>query len=296
MAHVSISTSLLALTEAYQVPQSIDIHLRGNLVSTPEGIGIEIEAVGDGFPSLEVFGRQSWLGWAGSGVMTALRPLGQAIEYVFTPPGIRDMAMRAEAGEQPNLGPRPDLEEWNATRGVQPFGHTQLDPEATELVGHYIEFALGTNVFAGSLIAGAGQASRATRLGARTRVPAQIRAHNQKGKLVGGAARMAKFGANWRPASLSKAIQRHAGPNATSWVSKSGKTIYENPLTGRQIVVDPAGYFRIFQPKSFGSTKGAYLDMLGKVPSPARVVKGGVVKNIPLTGKELQKATHFIIE
>ena len=36
---------------------SIDIHLRGNLVSTPEGIGIEIEAVGDGFPNLEVFGR-----------------------------------------------------------------------------------------------------------------------------------------------------------------------------------------------------------------------------------------------
>ena len=48
--------------------------------------------------------RQSWLGWAGSGVMTALRPVGQAIGYVFTPPGIRDMALRAEAGEQLNLG------------------------------------------------------------------------------------------------------------------------------------------------------------------------------------------------
>ena len=121
--------------------------------------------------------RQSWLGWAGSGVMTALRPVGQAIGYVFTPPGIRDMALRAEAGEQLNLGPRPDLEGWNATHGVQPFGHTQLDPEATELVGRYIEVALGMNVFAGNLTGasmrvGASQASRATRLGARTRGPA----------------------------------------------------------------------------------------------------------------------------
>ncbi len=106
---------------------------------------------------------------------------------------------------------------------------------------------------------------------------------------------MAKYGHRWQKASLDKAIARHAGPDATSWVTRTGKTIFENPSTGRQVVVDPAGYFRIFQPKAFGSTKGVYLDMLGKVPSPARVVKGGAIKNVPLEGDTLQQATHFIV-
>ena len=111
-----------------------------------------------------------------------------------------------------------------------------------------------------------------------------------------GAARVAKYGHVWQKASLEKAIARHAGTDATSWVSKSGKTIFENPATGRQVVVDSAGYFRIFQPKTIGSTQGTYLDMLGKVPAPARQVKGGAIKNVPLQGEELQRATHFLIE
>jgi len=114
--------------------------------------------------------------------------------------------------------------------------------------------------------------------------------------ITGGAIRVQQFGATWESASLEKAIAVHAGPNATSWVSKTGKIIFENPVTGRQVVVDPAGYFRIFQPKSIGSTKGVYLDMLGKVPSPATFVKGGAIKNVPLTGGPLQQATHFMIK
>jgi hypothetical protein len=93
----------------------------------------------------------------------------------------------------------------------------------------------------------------------------------------------------WQKASLNKAISRHAGPNATSWISKTGKTIFENPATGRQVVVDPAGYFRIFQPKTWGSTKGVYLDMLGNVPNP-RGVQGSLLKSLR------QQMTHFLIE
>ena len=95
---------------------------------------------------------------------------------------------------------------------------------------------------------------------------------------------------------MEKAIARHAGPNATSWRTATGKTIFENPATGRQVLVDDAGYFRIYQPKSFGSQKGLDLDLLGKIPSPARRVKGGAIRNVPLSGGDLQTATHFLIE
>jgi hypothetical protein len=62
------------------------------------------------------------------------------------------------------------------------------------------------------------------------------------------------------------------------------------------VVVDDAGYFRIFQPKTIGSKEGQYLDLLGKVPAPARRVKGGAIKNVPLTGGDLEARTHFLIE
>jgi hypothetical protein len=115
--------------------------------------------------------------------------------------------------------------------------------------------------------------------------------------LTPGAARAAKFGHLWQKAPIDKAIARHAGDNYTSWVTNSGKRIFENPSTGRQIVQDlDGGYFRIFQPNKIGGTKGKYLDMLGKVPAPARRVKSGQIKNDPLTGGDLQQATHFLIE
>jgi filamentous hemagglutinin len=104
---------------------------------------------------------------------------------------------------------------------------------------------------------------------------------------------VAQFGKYWQRVSLDRAIGRHAGPNATSWRTATGKTIYENPQTGRQVVVDDAGYFRIFQPRSIGDVKGRYLDMLGKVPSPATRVKGGAIKNMPLQGGDLNAACTF---
>jgi hypothetical protein len=111
-----------------------------------------------------------------------------------------------------------------------------------------------------------------------------------------GAERVAKYGHRWMKASLDKAISRHAGSNATSWISVTGKKIFENPKTGRQVVVDPAGYFRIWQPKAFGSTEGNYLDLLGKVPTVTRRVKGGAIKHVEMSKDELLQATHFLIE
>ena len=127
-----------------------------------------------------------------------------------------------------------------------------------------------------------------------TKGAGMVRGALSASRMGGGAARIQKYGHLWQEASLEKAIQRHAGSNATSWTSKTGKIIYENPASGRQVVVDPAGYFRIFQPSTFGATKGTYLDMLGKLPAPARYLKGGAIGNVPLSGSELNQATHFL--
>lgn len=79
---------------------------------------------------------------------------------------------------------------------------------------------------------------------------------------------MARYGHLWQRTDLQKAINRHAGPNASSWRTATGKTIYENPLTGRQVVVNDAGYFHIFQPRIIGDVKGQYLDMLARSRHP----------------------------
>jgi hypothetical protein len=109
-----------------------------------------------------------------------------------------------------------------------------------------------------------------------------------------GAERAAKFGKNWQTASLEKAVERFAGPNATSWVTNTGKMIFENPSTGTQVIVDLGGkYFTIFQPTSIGAKTGKYLNMLGKVPAPVRRVKGGALKAVELEGDALKAETHF---
>jgi RHS repeat-associated protein len=117
-----------------------------------------------------------------------------------------------------------------------------------------------------------------------------------KAVLSAGAARAEQYGANWSRASLSKAIERHAGPSATSWVNGE-KIIFENPATGRQVIYDTGGnYFRIYQPRTIGSTKGVYLNLLGRTPAPARYLKGGSIKSVPLQGDPLEEATHFLAD
>jgi RHS repeat-associated protein len=78
------------------------------------------------------------------------------------------------------------------------------------------------------------------------------------------AQRAATWNANWGTADLQDCVDRFAGSNATSWVTGSGKLIYENASTGVQVVVDLGGkYFRIFKPKSFSSLDGDYLTVWG---------------------------------
>jgi hypothetical protein len=121
------------------------------------------------------------------------------------------------------------------------------------------------------------------------------------GSKWGTASKLADNLANrdWPAASIEKAIARHAGENYTSWVTSTGKRIYENPATGRQIVHDlEGGYFRIFQPSAIGSQKGTYLNMLGNELRPARIGNRGV--HNPLlrdVDKRLwQQESHFFVE
>lgn len=114
------------------------------------------------------------------------------------------------------------------------------------------------------------------------------------GPTAGGAARVSAWGEGWPRASLPQAIERHAGSAPRQWNTATGKTIYENPLTGRQVVVDGNGYFRIFQPNAPGSVKGKYLDLEGNIPTEVRRVKSGAQKPVPLEGDLLKQRTHFL--
>jgi hypothetical protein len=148
-----------------------------------------------------------------------------------------------------------------------------------------------TGLAAGALRAGGG-------LLAASEAEAGTAAAAAPSNLAGGGATRAA-GRNWQAASLETAIERHAGPNYTSWTTATGKTIFENPATGRQVVVDQAGgYFRIFQPNSIGSAKGTYLNLIGNDVTPARFMSNSSI-GTPLlrdVDKGLwQQETHFFI-
>jgi RHS repeat-associated protein len=104
---------------------------------------------------------------------------------------------------------------------------------------------------------------------------------------------------SWITASLEKAIREHAGDNYTDWITKTGKRIYENPATGRQIVQDiEGGYFRIFQPKTIGSREGNYLNLIGNESRPARYGPNGI-HSPPLRDVDkglFQQETHFFVQ
>jgi hypothetical protein len=118
---------------------------------------------------------------------------------------------------------------------------------------------------------------------------------------VDGAGLLAKNLATraWPAASVETAIARHAGNNCTTWLTATGKRIFENPQTGRQVVVDlQGGYFRIFQPNAVGSSKGTYLNMLGREVRPARHTPNGIQNPLlrDLDKGMWQQETHFFIE
>lgn len=105
-----------------------------------------------------------------------------------------------------------------------------------------------------------------------------------------------KFAPGWQRASISEAISRHMGSDYRIVISKSGKLIYENKSTGVQIVIDAGnGYFRIFKPSAPGSKDGHYLNLDGEIPAAEIMTKNGL-RRVPLSGGELNKATHFILQ
>ena len=112
-----------------------------------------------------------------------------------------------------------------------------------------------------------------------------------KSALTNNQKRLAKYSKLWQKADLNAAIESQAGPNPATWRTATGKTVYENPATGRQVVVDEAGYFRIYQPST-----GRYFNLTGELPTITRKVKGGALKTLPLVGPEFEAATHFLIE
>ena len=113
-------------------------------------------------------------------------------------------------------------------------------------------------------------------------------------------ARVDEYGENWSPESLAKAIEQHAGPNATKWVSKGGKVIVENPATMRQVVIDPDGrYFTIYDPTTFVNQKIPYLTIDGRIPTVTYRTPNGI-KSTPMKGHNLfpgmyEERTHFQI-
>ncbi len=55
--------------------------------------------------------------------------------------------------------------------------------------------------------------------------------------------------------------------------------ILENPVAELQVIFDiQGGYFRIFQPKTIGSSDGTYFKMLGRGVTPAMQVQSGAMK------------------
>lgn len=123
-------------------------------------------------------------------------------------------------------------------------------------------------------------------------------ADNQDALLRGAHRRQGAFrrhSAGWPSASLKAAVLKNTGGRYRKFVSSTGKLIYQSLDTGRQVVVDAAGYFRVYEPPSAGHPGGRYLAADGSVPVRVTRAEGGGVREVPLDGGELQRATHFLI-
>lgn len=80
---------------------------------------------------------------------------------------------------------------------------------------------------------------------------------------LGGQYRANQYSQNWQVASLSNAVREHAGTNPRIYTFGSQKTIYENSVTGRQVIYDRSGnYFRINDPSI--NSRRSYLGLHGE--------------------------------
>jgi RHS repeat-associated protein len=105
-----------------------------------------------------------------------------------------------------------------------------------------------------------------------------------------GHERAIKFGNDWEESSLSKTIAKFT-PHAKPTFTLTGKSLYLNPVTGMQVVVDnTGGYFRIQDTKLLG--RRVYTDLNGNIPNN-KIING---KTVGRTQSEYNQVTHFRIK
>ena len=105
---------------------------------------------------------------------------------------------------------------------------------------------------------------------------------------AGGYERSQKYSNNWLDESLSKTVDKIA-PESKPVKTSSGKEIYNNPKTGKQVVYDTDGnYFRIEDTTLTG--KRVYTDINGNQIPNNKIVNG---KQIGISKSEYNQLTHF---
>ena len=105
---------------------------------------------------------------------------------------------------------------------------------------------------------------------------------------AGGYERSQKYSNNWSDESLSKTVDKIA-PESKPVKTSSGKEIYNNPKTGKQVVYDTDGnYFRIEDTTLTG--KRVYTDINGNQIPNNKIVNG---KQIGISKSEYNQLTHF---
>ena len=109
-----------------------------------------------------------------------------------------------------------------------------------------------------------------------------------KTTLKGGAGRAAQYSNGWGNASMKEVVNEIA-PGSKPIVTDSGKIIYNNAQTGKQVVYDIEGnYFRVENTTVAG--KRSYTDVSGNAIPNNKVVNG---KQSGISQGEYNQMTHF---
>ena len=106
--------------------------------------------------------------------------------------------------------------------------------------------------------------------------------------MSGGTARASRYSSGWGNESAKDAVNRIA-PNSKPIVTDTGKIIYNNPNTGKQVIFDIEGnYFRIENTTLHG--KRVYSDINGNTILNNRIIDG---RQVGISQGEYNQMTHF---
>ncbi|WP_143167641.1 hypothetical protein [Massilia sp. CF038] len=108
-----------------------------------------------------------------------------------------------------------------------------------------------------------------------------------------GAARAEKFADFQQKVSARDTIANIAGDNPVITYTESGKTIYANPTTGKQVVYDNAGkYFRVEDTTVSGPLR--YTDQFGNpIPNNVPLIKKSGTSQTGVPADVRKALTHF---